>query len=707
MYLRARNEEESAKVAHEQVLLHIDQLRGSLHSDPNVDGVLTRIELACLLSWQGRFQATQEVLLPLTTPEHPRDIRIEARQLIADNHFRHDQYDVANRLYYENLNEATECGDDYWIARSRDGIAWVLVDVGHYRTGEFDEAYKIFDETLPIYRKHRKAIPEAMGVYGLSRAAAGMGEYDQATELARTAIDLLRNCDGEYLLQLPLLQLANVYRDHGSFDDAIPYYESAIDAADRSQDPYCQALCAYHYGLLLKWTQRYDEAEEIWNGVLPMIGELEFPRLGSEICQTLSILAANKQKYEAAYKLQLESQAYGNRIGIISPVLQNQQMLLRSIMHQTGQLEDKLNYLTDGVEASEDGVFVLGAPSTGLAKYGFLIHFANVAAAHFLGKRPIEIMHVQLETVWKSPFAAKLIQPSLDVYSTGKRVSIDAIELEFTPGNPRIYAVRIAKTKQGVVWTVSDITERETMRQEIVGQRDRLEEANRQLLELNYGKNAVLSIAAHDLRSPIANIRSLCSLIEPKGEESQKALGLIERTSDSLLELITNLLDIEQIESGQFPLAVRRLQAGPIIASLIEQFEAYAGQKEITISAKCEVPQATLDADEISFGRILQNLLSNAFKFSPRGSTVTIHVLSVDGQLRIEIIDQGPGLTDEDKKNLFEKFARLSARPTANESSSGLGLSIVKRLVDAMGGKIGCDSIPGHGATFWVMFPMP
>ena len=110
--------------------------------------------------------------------------------------------------------------------------------------------------------------------------------------------------------------------------------------------------------------------------------------------------------------------------------------------------------------------------------------------------------------------------------------------------------------------------------------------------------------------------------------------------------------------------------------------------------------------DITAFQRVVENLLSNAVKFSPPGSTVEIRTLSCEAFVRVEVVDQGPGISPVDREQLFGKFVRLSARPTGGESSSGLGLSIVKHLVMSMNGRVGCDSIPGHGANFWVDFPL-
>jgi len=707
MFLRKENEDDAAKGRRAAIDRQILELREALNVTPSLDDARIRLDLAALLSWRGEYRPVLNLITPLTGECFPVDISIEARQMVADIYFRHDQYDLANRTYHENLAIARESGDEYWVARARDGIAWVLVDVGDCTTGEFVEAQKVFEETLPLHRSFGMKVPEAMAHYGLSRAAAGMGRYDEAAEHAMQAIEMMKEHGNDYLLQLPLLQLGNVYRDRSAYDRALPFYRMAIDAADHSQDPYSQALIAFHYGLLLKWMDDGDSARWWWNSVLPTIAELEFPRLGSEICHGLAGIAANRSEFAEAYRLQIESQTYGNKVGVISPILQNQQMVLRTALHLTGQLENRLNYLTAGVQASEDGIFVIGYPDHGMETGEFVIHFANSAAAGMFGRKPADITHLLIGTVWKSPTASRILEPSRRVYETGERCSLDPVELEFKVGNSRWYSVKIAKIIDGIAWTVSDVTERERMRQEILAQRDRLAEQNDRLLALDKEKSEVLGIAAHDLRSPIGNIRALCDLIVANDPQSQKHVSLIEASADSLLSLISKLLDIERIEHGDLNLEIKEIAFAPTLSQIVEQYAAGAKEKQIAVTLQVHDESATMFADESALHRAVQNLLSNALKFSPVGSSVQIRTSSTGGNYRIEIQDQGPGISESDRRILFRKFARLSARPTAGESSSGLGLSIVKHLLEAMNGQVGCESIPGDGTTFWIELPAP
>ncbi len=703
MFLRLENDDVSTRERIRTVDEKINSLQSRLGTEVKPENAQIALELAAVFCWRGFNRKTHDLLLPITESDLDWKLRFEARQLIADNYFRHDQYDLAHGFYERNLEEALGVGDVLRTAKARDGIAWVLVDVGHYSSGEFEEAQRIFEETLPLHHENGSIVSEGMGLYGLSRTTAGTGNYETALVFAHRSIEFLKSHSYDSLIQLPLLQVANIHRDRGCHEDALPFYRAAVDAADRSQDPYLQVLTAYHFGWLHQFRGDFDLADGMWRMVLPWIGQLEFPRLGSEICSSLSSLSAQRGNYEEAYRLRIDSLKLGNQVGVLSPILQNQQLLLRGAMDRTRQLDEELSYLTAGVEASEDGIFVFGEPGSGPFGPDFLIQFANQSAAIMMGKSPIAITHTLLSSIWNPIDGIELLEVSEKVYRTGVRQTLNPVSLSFRQGKPKWYSIKIAKIPDGIVWNISDETELETMRQEILGQRDRLEVANARLIALDRDKSEVLSIAAHDLRSPIGNIRALCDLITPQAMQASDALSLIRSSSDTLLQLIDDLLDLERIEKGKLELTMVHLDGQKMLKETIAPFLIPAHQKDIKILLEgCPI---SVLADKSALQRVVQNLVSNAIKFSPTGSTITIISACSGKCARIEIQDQGPGISEGDRKHVFSKFARLSARPTGGERSSGLGLSIMKNLVEAMNGAVGFHSIPGQGATFWFELP--
>lgn len=133
---------------------------------------------------------------------------------------------------------------------------------------------------------------------------------------------------------------------------------------------------------------------------------------------------------------------------------------------------------------------------------------------------------------------------------------------------------------------------------------------------------------------------------------------------------------------------------------------AYAGSKGIALHMQFEPGLPPIQGDDFRLMQVLENLLGNAIKFSPRGAHVTVSTRREDDRLVCEVADTGPGIPEDERERLFAEYARLSNRPTGNESSTGLGLSICKELVALHDGEIGCRNNPAGGATFWFRLPL-
>lgn len=247
----------------------------------------------------------------------------------------------------------------------------------------------------------------------------------------------------------------------------------------------------------------------------------------------------------------------------------------------------------------------------------------------------------------------------------------------------------------------------EKQRVEILQQNEELGGQNQKLSELNHEKDTLMSIVAHDLKAPLNRIRGLVEVIRLEGGldgEKGKLLKMIESSTQSGLDLITDLLDVHEIEEN------RNVRNAPIdmqefLRSRLDTFRSVAIAKGMDIQfGENSLKQVRSDIEYLN--RIFDNLISNAIKFSPKGSVITLSSGLKDGTAWVSVKDQGPGFQDFDKKLVYQKFKRLSARPTGGESSNGLGLAIVKTLIDRMQGEIILNSTPGRGSEFIVQFPV-
>jgi signal transduction histidine kinase len=235
-----------------------------------------------------------------------------------------------------------------------------------------------------------------------------------------------------------------------------------------------------------------------------------------------------------------------------------------------------------------------------------------------------------------------------------------------------------------------------------------LQYANQSLVKLNDEKNDFLGIATHDLKAPIAGISALVQVMKMEGNLEPKKLNYLDHISEScdrMQRLISDLLDLNRIERGTSSIEVESADIAKLLSRIYNQYQPIAQKKNIVLKIENQVDDERICTDPDALFQILDNLISNAIKFSFPGKEVHVRVSPSGDKIRFDVTDQGQGLYREELQNLYGKFIKLSARPTAGESSSGLGLSIVKELVFLLRGEITVVSKIGEGSTFSVLIP--
>lgn len=247
-----------------------------------------------------------------------------------------------------------------------------------------------------------------------------------------------------------------------------------------------------------------------------------------------------------------------------------------------------------------------------------------------------------------------------------------------------------------------------------------LAEAVQRLEKLDKQKNEFLGIAAHDLKNPLTSIIGLSDLMRrlaPSITEEQRYnyLERISRSGQRMMHIITNLLDVNALESGNAKLEKRTVNLNEVAHQVLLQYEHPMQAKEISYrfdysdQSGAPITQNThfiITADPNACFQVLDNIISNAIKYSPPRKQIQLTLIRKSGCAEVHIQDQGPGLSALDQQRLFEKFSKLSSIPTAGEHSTGLGLSIVKQLSEAMGGSVRCESELGKGCCFILSFPL-
>ncbi len=266
-------------------------------------------------------------------------------------------------------------------------------------------------------------------------------------------------------------------------------------------------------------------------------------------------------------------------------------------------------------------------------------------------------------------------------------------------------------------------TEQREREAEIVRRKNtELAAANEQLRHVNNEKDEFLGIAAHDLKNPIAGIALQMHLLRQNStltDKERAAIHRVQESAETMISLISRLLDLNAIESGKRQIEPAPFDLVALTHSVIEHYCDAAQAKQIALHTEFPAIPRLAYSDRDATRQIIDNLLSNALKFSPPSSSVYLRICSEASAntVRLAISDEGQGITANEQALLFERFQQLTARPTAKEHSSGLGLSIVKRLAEAMNGRVWYEPSPQNssengsqnasrsGATFVLELP--
>ena len=235
-----------------------------------------------------------------------------------------------------------------------------------------------------------------------------------------------------------------------------------------------------------------------------------------------------------------------------------------------------------------------------------------------------------------------------------------------------------------------------------------LQESYDQLRQLEELRDNLVGMIVHDLRSPLTGMYGYVELLqtfeaENLSDKGSKYLQQVSDSTDTLIEMVSSLLDVSRMESGEMPLNPESCDLAAIAGDVVEKLGGLRGGRELSLESPDAGATVTCDAELIR--RTVQNLVGNSLKFTPADGSVRVRIEPAGEHVRVAVIDTGPGIPAEYRDRIFEKFGQVELREHRQKRSTGLGLAFCKLAVEAHGGEIGVDSEVGKGSTFWFELP--
>jgi len=565
----------------------------------------------------------------------------------------------------------------------RPGLARSLFILGHcqYRLAEYEAARAHSTEALELFAALDDHEGRADALNTIGNVYASLGDYHSALDSYLQSLALRQAIGSRQAEAASLNNIGNVHFHLADYPNARDSHQRSLAIKSAIGDRLGVGTSVHNLanvdretGDLASALQRYAESLAIFQAIGHPYGE-------AGALSNMGAVAALLGDTESARDYHAQSLAIERRIG--NKIGEAESLLL------LGEL-----CLHDGEPA--------GAAEQAQAYLQPALALAQELAANELIYRT----HLALSRAYQQQgdFAAALEHHQ--AFSAVQRVVFDAELSEKTKKLQIIHQVEASKREAALERAEAEVVRLRNV--ELVAALAETERHREVAEQASRVKTELLSIAAHDLKNPLGAIIGCADLMllqAPADWPDRDLARHIQNTTRQMLQIITDLLESTAIDSGKLRLHIQRIDLGELAARVVGRNQRQAALKGQSIHLDAE-PGCLCDADETRIEEVVDNLVSNAIKYSPHGLPIWVGVQRAAAGARLVVRDQGPGLTAEDHQRMFGRFTRLSAQPTGGESATGLGLAIVKLLVNLHGGSVWAESAgPQTGSAFIVELP--
>ncbi|RMH74184.1 MAG: hypothetical protein D6675_00560 [Gemmatimonadetes bacterium] len=538
----------------------------------------------------------------------------------------------------------------------------------YHAFGQYQTATSHFEQTLTFYR-HTSDDWEGLSAVlnNLGVTCYVQGQYDTALKYYLDSLKLRERLGNKAQIAGSYGNIAAVYFDMENYQKALEFYLKETEIKEEIGDQEHLGNAYIGLGVVYEALQEYEKSLEYYHKAIHIQEQFE-DRKGLSISYgNIGFVYSSLHQAEQALKYYFKALAIKEDLndasGLTSVYLNIADMYLQQHQYDTAE-----NYLEKALTTAQ---------STGAKLHEMDCYHTFSELYEAKGNYRHALHYYKQYTAVKEA-----------LFNREKARQIAEIQTQYETEK---------KEKEAEIYRLKNV--------ELVKMVEKLE-------TLHQEKNEFLGLVSHDLKNPLTYIRGTTDLVLEYGAKNYSKTELIElfpsirENCDRMLKMIRNLLDINRLESNHTQFTWMAFDLNHVVEQVVEQHQLPATEKNISIHLEIPSQPAEIYADADAVKQILENLLSNALKYSYPHSPVTVRVIPQEQTVRVEVRDQGQGLSKTDLAQVFNKFTKLSAQPTAGEESTGLGLSIVKKLTELMQGDVKVESAgKGHGATFTVTFP--
>jgi signal transduction histidine kinase len=605
------------------------------------------------------------------------------------------------------------------------GFALLTLAALATRSGQSSEAIALYHEAEGRFAQTDLWEAQAGCLNNLAIAYHGASRHEDAIDALEASRVLAMEHEDTPSLIRNLGNLAMIHRELGDHAAALQYGETCFKLLQEAPNPLNEAYLLNGHGVSLFRLERTDEAIYFYQRSLEIKESLG--RTADTVSTLSNLVQAHLragnlaatdeclERTEALLEKMTHRQAeaivrmtrgerarqVGDEAGFLEAFLQTQEFCQKHDLNRLhGELLNSiLALIVEGVISAEtEEALAVRCPETSHQGDSGAEKIANQAialteAARFTDERIRALQH-------GARIAARDGNGML-AWEREKLAAALASSLESANADRRLRALGLQHQLEQAQSTATAERQR----------RQALDQLNRRLQKLLDEREEMVGIVAHDLRNPLGGMRTFFGLLRTmlaRGESPERigdVLRELESSAASLLRITEGLIEWGRLDDATGAVT-EGISWAEVAQESIDSYQGNAQGKKIVMEFTAEAGLPLLHVPRSSLRRIVDNLLGNALKFSPKHSAVYLRLKKTEAAICLEIQDHGPGITEAEQSLLFQRLQKLSARPTANEPSTGIGLAATKRTVDRLGGILDCQSVPGTGSTFRVLLPL-